>query len=171
MKFTLSWLKRHLNTDADASRIAERLTALGLEVERLEDRAVQLAPFTVGYVVEAKRHPNADRLTLLDLYDGYAHGLISRRQFLDRAAAITASGVSAVTLLASLSPNYALADQVSPDDPAIDVGYQEYASPKGAGTMRGYLAAPAAAAGAAVGGLRKMRPIEKVDERRADKRA
>ncbi|HXV25840.1 MAG TPA: phenylalanine--tRNA ligase subunit beta [Alphaproteobacteria bacterium] len=72
MKFTLSWLKRHLNTDADASRIAERLTALGLEVERLEDRAVQLAPFTVGYVVEAKRHPNADRLSvcLVDTGEG-----------------------------------------------------------------------------------------------------
>ncbi|MGH8195098.1 MAG: dienelactone hydrolase family protein [Woeseiaceae bacterium] len=81
---------------------------------------------------------------LFDLYDGYAHGLISRRQFLDRAAAITASGISAVTLLGNLSPNYALARQVAPDDPAIDVAYQEYSSPKGAGTMRGYLAQPAA---------------------------
>lgn len=80
---------------------------------------------------------------LLDLYDGYAHGLISRRQFLDRAAAITASGISAVTLLSNLSPNYALARQVSPDDPAIDAAYQEYSSPKGAGTMRGYLTQPA----------------------------
>jgi carboxymethylenebutenolidase len=84
---------------------------------------------------------------LLDLYDGYAHGLISRRQFLDRAGAITASGISAVTLLSHLSPNYALAQQVSPDDPAIDAGYEEYASPQGAGTMRGYLAVPAAADG------------------------
>lgn len=81
---------------------------------------------------------------LFDLYDGYAHGLISRRQFLDRAAAITVSGISAVTLLGNLSPNYALARQVAPDDPAIDVAYQEYSSPKGAGTMRGYLAQPAA---------------------------
>jgi carboxymethylenebutenolidase len=90
---------------------------------------------------------------LLDLYDGYAHGVISRRQFLDRAAAITASGISAVTLLSHLSPNYALAEQVSPDDPAIDVGYQEYASPKGAGTMRGYLAVPTAAADGDVPGV------------------
>lgn len=82
---------------------------------------------------------------LFDLYDGYAHGLLSRRQFLDRAAVFTASGLSAVALLGNLSPDYALAQQVSPEDPAIDVSYQEYASPKGAGTMRGYLAIPAAA--------------------------
>lgn len=64
MKFTLSWLKRHLDTDADVPTIAERLTALGLEVEGVEDRAAALAPFLVGYVVEAKRHPNADRLSV-----------------------------------------------------------------------------------------------------------
>src|SRR5688572_29814797 len=64
MKFTLSWLKRHLETEANAAVIAERLTALGLEVERVEDRAAALAPFTVGYVVEARRHPNADRLSV-----------------------------------------------------------------------------------------------------------
>jgi phenylalanyl-tRNA synthetase beta chain len=64
MKFTLSWLKRHLDTDAQAVEIAERLTALGLEVEGVEDRAAALAPFTVGYVIEAKRHPNADRLSV-----------------------------------------------------------------------------------------------------------
>jgi tRNA-binding EMAP/Myf-like protein len=64
MKFTLSWLKRHLDTGAGAAEIAERLTALGLEVEKVEDRAAGLAPFTVGYVVEAKRHPNADRLSV-----------------------------------------------------------------------------------------------------------
>ena len=64
MKFTLSWLKRHLDTEAGAAAIAERLTALGLEVEAVEDRAAALAPFTVGYVVEARRHPNADRLSV-----------------------------------------------------------------------------------------------------------
>jgi phenylalanyl-tRNA synthetase beta chain len=64
VKFTLSWLKRHLETDADAATIAERLTALGVEVEAVEDRAAALAPFRVGYVVEAKRHPNADRLSV-----------------------------------------------------------------------------------------------------------
>ena len=89
---------------------------------------------------------------LLDLYDGYAHGLISRRQFIDRAAAFTASGISAVAILTNLSPNYALANQVSPDDPAIEVAYQEYDSPHGAGTMRAYMAVPAATEGK-VGGV------------------
>ena len=62
MKFTLSWLKNHLDTEASVSEIAARLTALGLEVESVTDPAERLAPFTVGYVVEAKQHPNADRL-------------------------------------------------------------------------------------------------------------
>lgn len=80
---------------------------------------------------------------LLALYDGYAHGVLSRREFLDRAASFTAAGVSAAALLASLSPDYARADQVSPDDAAIRASYEKYASPKGAGTMRAYLVAPA----------------------------
>lgn len=84
---------------------------------------------------------------LLDLYDGYAHGQISRRQFLDRAASFTATGISAAALLSSLSPDYARAMQVAPDDERIDARYQEYDSPEGAGTMRGYLVMPSAAAG------------------------
>jgi phenylalanyl-tRNA synthetase beta chain len=62
MKFTLAWLKDHLDTAADAAAIAEKLTSLGLEVESVVDRSKDLAPFRVGYVVEAKPHPNADRL-------------------------------------------------------------------------------------------------------------
>ena len=62
MKFTLSWLKDHLETDATVSEIADRLTALGLEVESVTDPAEKLAPFVVAHVVEAKPHPNADRL-------------------------------------------------------------------------------------------------------------
>ncbi len=80
---------------------------------------------------------------LLALYDGYAHGVLSRREFLDRAASFTAAGVSAAALLASLSPDYARADQVSPDDASILAGYENYASPKGAGAMRAYLVRPA----------------------------
>jgi len=64
MKLTLSWLKEHLETDADTAEIARRMTALGLEVESVVDRAKDYAPFIVGYVVEAKQHPNADRLRL-----------------------------------------------------------------------------------------------------------
>ena len=62
MKFTLGWLKQHLETEASLEAIAAKLTALGLEVESVTDRAKELAAFTVGYVVEAKPHPNADRL-------------------------------------------------------------------------------------------------------------
>ncbi len=62
MKFTLGWLRQHLESDVDAAAVAERLTALGIEIETVADRARDLAPFTVGYVVEAKPHPNADRL-------------------------------------------------------------------------------------------------------------
>ncbi len=80
---------------------------------------------------------------ILELFDGYVHGKLSRRDFLDKAAVITASSVTAAALLIALSPNYALAQQVDPDDASIDVSYQEYESPQGAGKMRGYLAAPA----------------------------
>jgi len=70
MKFTLSWLKNHLETDAGAEEIADRLTLLGLEVEGIEDRARDLRPFTVAYVVEAKPHPNADRLKVCQVDTG-----------------------------------------------------------------------------------------------------
>ena len=62
MKFTLGWLKEHLDTSADARAIAEKLTAIGLEVESVVDKGAALAAFTVAYVVEAKPHPNADKL-------------------------------------------------------------------------------------------------------------
>ncbi|MCX5513665.1 phenylalanine--tRNA ligase subunit beta [Kaistia algarum] len=62
MKFTLSWLKEHLDTEASVDAIAEGLTRIGLEVEGVEDKAKQLAPFTIAYVVSAVQHPNADRL-------------------------------------------------------------------------------------------------------------
>ncbi len=78
------------------------------------------------------------------LFDGYVHGQISRREFLDRAAKFTTAGVSAAAILASLSPDYALAKQVDPDDPSIKTSYKKYASPNGAGVMQGYFARPAA---------------------------
>jgi phenylalanyl-tRNA synthetase beta chain len=62
MKFTLSWLKTHLETAADLDAITRRLTMLGLEVEAVVDHAAALKPFIVGAVLEAKPHPNADRL-------------------------------------------------------------------------------------------------------------
>ena len=64
MKFTLSWLKEHLDTSAGLTEITDALTMLGLELEGVEDRAAALADFTIAHVVEAKPHPNADRLRL-----------------------------------------------------------------------------------------------------------
>ena len=80
---------------------------------------------------------------VMRLFDGYVHGQITRREFLDRAAKFTTAGVSAAAVLASLSPDYALAQQVDPDDPSIRASYKKYASPKGAGVMQGYFARPA----------------------------
>lgn len=80
---------------------------------------------------------------LLALYDGYVHGRISRRDFLDRAAGFALAGVSAVTLLGSLTPDYALARQVDFTDPDIVPEYIRYPSPNGHGQVRGYLVRPA----------------------------
>ncbi|MGB6242513.1 MAG: YghX family hydrolase [Castellaniella sp.] len=84
---------------------------------------------------------------LLELYDFYAHGLIDRREFLHRAARYAAGGLSATALLATLSPDYALAGQVSFTDPDILAEYIHYPSPKGNGTVRAYLVRPAKASG------------------------
>ncbi|MBF0356440.1 MAG: phenylalanine--tRNA ligase subunit beta [Alphaproteobacteria bacterium] len=70
MKFTLSWLKDHLDTTAQLSEILERLTMLGLEVEGVDDPASALTGFIVGHVVEANQHPNADRLRVCKVDTG-----------------------------------------------------------------------------------------------------
>ncbi|VTZ49426.1 Phenylalanine--tRNA ligase beta subunit [Methylocella tundrae] len=62
MKFTLSWLKDHIETDAPLNEIVETLTKIGLEVERVDDPAAALQDFVIASVIEAKPHPNADRL-------------------------------------------------------------------------------------------------------------
>lgn len=80
---------------------------------------------------------------VLDLYDDYAHGRIDRRGFLRGAASVGIAGAAAETLLAGLSPNYVLAQQVAKDDPRVKTEYVEYASPKGGGKIRAYLARPA----------------------------
>src|ERR1700681_4702983 len=64
MKFTLSWLKDHLDTDAALDAIVGKLTMSGLEVENVENKAKALAPFTIARVISAERHPNADRLSV-----------------------------------------------------------------------------------------------------------
>jgi len=84
---------------------------------------------------------------LLDLYDYYAHGKITKREFLDRAGKFALGGVTAAALLTMLSPQYALAQQVAPDDSDITAEYIEYPSPNGHGSVRGYLVKPANASG------------------------
>ncbi|MDP4021837.1 phenylalanine--tRNA ligase subunit beta [Methylobacterium sp. NEAU 140] len=72
MKFTLSWLKDHLDTEASLDAIAEALTRIGLEVEGIADKAAALAPYVVARVLTAEQHPNADRLRVctVDAGDG-----------------------------------------------------------------------------------------------------
>ena len=84
---------------------------------------------------------------LIDLYDEYVHGQTDRRGFLDRASRFAVGGVTAASLLAALSPKYALAEQVAKDDARIKVSYETYESPAGGGKMKGYLARPAKAEG------------------------
>ena len=70
MKFTVSWLKEHLDTELSLDELVDALTAIGLEVEEVTDRAKDLAPFTVGYVIEAAPHPDADRLRVCTVDTG-----------------------------------------------------------------------------------------------------
>ena len=70
MKFSLSWLKSHLDTDADAATVAEKLTAIGLEVEEVSNPAEALKPFKVARVLTAERHPQADKLQVLSVDAG-----------------------------------------------------------------------------------------------------
>ena len=70
MKFTLSWLKEHLETDAPLDPIGETLTRIGLEVEGVENPAEKLAPFRIAKVLTAERHPQADKLQVLSVDAG-----------------------------------------------------------------------------------------------------
>jgi carboxymethylenebutenolidase len=88
---------------------------------------------------------------LLELYDYYVHGRINRREFLDRAGKFAVGGLAATTLLAALSPDYTLAQQVEFTDPEIIPEYISYPSPKGHGHVRGYLVRPAQTKGKVAG--------------------
>ena len=70
MKFTLSWLKEHLDTDADAQTVANKLTGIGLEVETISDAGAALKDFIVGEIITADKHPNADKLRLCSVNAG-----------------------------------------------------------------------------------------------------
>jgi len=84
---------------------------------------------------------------VLNLFDGYVHGAMSRRQFLDRAAKYAIGGFTAAAMLESLRPNFAWAQQVARDDKRIKAEYLSYPSPRGSDTTRGYLVRPANASG------------------------
>lgn len=81
----------------------------------------------------------------LRLFDRYVHGDISRREFLTGAAKFAVAGVTALSILEALTPNYALGQQVKPDDKTLDASFVEFPSPNGNGTVRGYLVKPAKA--------------------------
>jgi carboxymethylenebutenolidase len=80
---------------------------------------------------------------LLNLFDGYVHGRISRRQFLDGAQRFAVGGATAAALFEMLRPNYAWAIQVPPDDKRIKAEYDTVPSPQGNGSIKGYLVRPA----------------------------
>ena len=84
---------------------------------------------------------------VLNLFDGYVHGRMSRREFLDNAGKYAVGGFTAAAMLESLRPNFAWAEQVPKDDARIKTEYLTYPSPQGSGAMRGYFAKPANASG------------------------
>ena len=84
---------------------------------------------------------------LLELYDFYAHGIITKREFLNRAGKFAVAGMAAPAILAAMSPDYAMAEQVQFTDPDIVPEYITYPSPDGHGDVRGYLVRPATAEG------------------------
>jgi len=84
---------------------------------------------------------------ILEIFDGYVHGKLSKREFIREAGRYAAAGVTGLMILNQLSPDYALAQQVSPDDPAIETMRVEYPSPDGHGTVRGLMAKPKGATG------------------------
>ena len=79
---------------------------------------------------------------ILEIFDGYVHGRMSKREFIERAGKFAAAGVTGAMILEQLQPNYALAQQVAPDDPAIETMTAEYMSPEGNGRMTGLMAKP-----------------------------
>jgi carboxymethylenebutenolidase len=92
--------------------------------------------------VERKRATDFPQ-ELLDLFDHYVHGEISRRRFLDGAAKYAVGGLTAMAIWESLKPNYALAEQVPKDDQRLQTGYETVPSPEGNDSIRGYFVRPA----------------------------
>ncbi len=90
-----------------------------------------------------RKHSSDFDQRILDLYDDYAHGRLNRRDYIKRLGAFAVGGITVDALLSSLTPNYSWAQQVAADDPRIKTERVTYASPDGAGEMKGLLAWPA----------------------------
>ena len=84
---------------------------------------------------------------ILEIFDGYVHGKMSKRQFITSAGKYAAAGVTGAMILEQLQPNYAWAQQVAPDDPSIETQVVSYNSPNGHGEIKGLMAKPAGASG------------------------
>ncbi|TNJ42057.1 YghX family hydrolase [Phaeobacter sp. B1627] len=84
---------------------------------------------------------------ILEIFDGYVHGKISKREFMTQAGRYAAAGVTGAMLLDQLKPDYALAQQVAPDDASIETAIVQYDSPDGHGSITGLMARPAGATG------------------------
>ncbi|MCH7824089.1 MAG: dienelactone hydrolase family protein [Acidobacteria bacterium] len=91
--------------------------------------------------MERKKASDFDK-EVLELFDQYVHGGISRREFLDGAGKFAIGGLTAAAILDALNPKYAEAQQIAAGDARLSTEYVEYPSPQGAGTMRGYMARP-----------------------------
>ncbi|MCA8881968.1 MAG: dienelactone hydrolase family protein [Rhodobacteraceae bacterium] len=95
----------------------------------------------------ARRKASDFHPRILEIFDGYVHGHLTKRQFIEQAGRYAAAGVTGAMLLDQLKPDYALAQQVAPDDPAIETTTVSYESPDGNGTISGLMAKPAGSEG------------------------
>lgn len=84
---------------------------------------------------------------ILEIFDGYVHGKMTKREFTAQVGKYAAAGITGAMILEQLQPNYALAQQVAPDDPTIETMVAEYDSPEGHGTIEGLMAKPAGTSG------------------------
>ncbi|MBF9031329.1 dienelactone hydrolase family protein [Rhodobacterales bacterium HKCCE3408] len=96
----------------------------------------------------ARRKASDFHPRILEIFDGYVHGRVSKREFITQAGRYAAAGVTGAMILEQLAPNYAYAQQVAPDDPEIETERVSYDSPDGTGRIEGLMARPAGAEGA-----------------------
>ena len=100
-----------------------------------------------GTAAPARKKASDFHPRILEIFDGYVHGKLTKRQFMEQAGKYAAAGVTGAMLLDQLKPDYALAQQVAPDDPAIETMTISYDSPEGNGKISGLMARPAGATG------------------------